>query len=111
MDGVRDSTFRRISGEGNMRNNLVSLYYDNTFADKYHLHFDGNYKGANNDKANATTYDNAQQQGINSTRIRTATFGLVKYILTFRLPKESSLWVHKIPIPTQRWIIGCLIRQ
>lgn len=78
---------RRISGEGNMRNNLVSLYYDNTFADKYHLHFDGNYKGANNDKANATTYDNAQRQGINSTQNQNSNLWAGKVYLDFPLAK------------------------
>ena len=78
---------RRIAGEGTTRNHLVSLYYDNTFSDKYHLHFDGNYKGANNDKSNATSYDDNLRQDINSTQSQNSTLWAGKAYLDFPLAK------------------------
>ncbi|WP_289740609.1 outer membrane beta-barrel family protein [Muribaculum intestinale] len=74
---------RRISGEGNTRNHLVSLYYDNTFADRYHFHFDGNYRGADNDKTNDTRYDYSRRQSINSTQDQNSTLWAGKAYLDF----------------------------
>ncbi|WP_288084531.1 MULTISPECIES: outer membrane beta-barrel family protein [Bacteroidales] len=74
---------RRISGEGNTRNHLVSLYYDNTFADRYHFHFDGNYRGADNDKTNDTRYDHSRRQSINSTQDQNSTLWAGKAYLDF----------------------------
>lgn len=74
---------RRISGEGNTRNHLVSLYYDNTFAERYHFHFDGNYRGANNDKTNDTSYDDNRRQSINSTQNQNSTLWAGKAYLDF----------------------------
>lgn len=76
---------RRISGEGNARNHLVSIYYDNTFADKYHFHFDGNYRGANNDKNNDTKYENNQRQNINSIQDQNSTLWAGKGYFDFPL--------------------------
>ncbi|MDE6812743.1 MAG: hypothetical protein K2J28_02775, partial [Duncaniella sp.] len=33
---------------GNTKNHLISVYYDNIFRGKYHLHFDGNFRGIEN---------------------------------------------------------------
>ena len=74
---------RRISGEGNTRNHLVSLYYDNTFAERYHFHFDGNYRGADNDKTNDTRYDHSRRQSINSTQDQNSTLWAGKAYLDF----------------------------
>lgn len=74
---------RRISGEGNTRNHLVSLYYDNTFSERYHFHFDGNYRGANNDKTNDTSYDDNRRQSINSTQNQNSTLWAGKAYLDF----------------------------
>lgn len=76
---------RRISGEGNTRNHLVSLYYDNTFSDKYHFHFDGNYRGADNDKASETVYDDSQRQSVSSVQDQTSTLWAGKAYLDFPL--------------------------
>lgn len=76
---------RTISGEGKTRNHLVSLYYDNIFADRYHFHFDGNYRGADNDKTSDTHYDNSQRQSINSTQNQNSTLWAGKAYLDFPL--------------------------
>lgn len=71
----------RISGKGDMRNHLVSLYYDNTFSDKYHFHFDGNYSGANGDKTNVASYPN--RQSVNSRQYQSSSFWAGKAYLDF----------------------------
>lgn len=76
---------RTISGEGNTRNHLVSLYYDNIFADRYHFHFDANYRGADNDKTSNTSYDNSRRQSINSTQDQNSTLWAGKAYLDFPL--------------------------
>lgn len=74
---------RIIASEGNTRNHLVSLYYDNIFADKYHLHFDGNYRGANNDKTSDTSYDGNRRQNISSTQDQNSTLWAGKAYIDF----------------------------
>lgn len=70
---------RDIAGEGNTRNHLVSVYYDNTFTDKYHLHFDGNFRDINSDKNSSTAYAANKLPDVNSTQKR-----------------NSYLWVGKL---------------
>ena len=77
--------YRKISGKGDTRNHLVSLYYDNTLGDKYHLHFDGNFKGANNDKHSNTSYNNETLQAVNSTQNQNSSLWAGKLYLDFPL--------------------------
>ncbi len=54
---------RRISSQSH----LVSLYYDNRFADRYHLHFDGNVRMSTGDTDVATSYPDSRYQTVRST--------------------------------------------
>ena len=64
---------------------LASLYYENTFAEKYLLHFDGDFRQsrANNDVA--TTYPESTATAVNSTDERTSTLWAAKLFFKFPL--------------------------
>lgn len=74
---------RNIASEGNTRNHLVSLYYDNTFADRYHLHFDGNFRGIDSDKKSSTMYESNNLPEVNSTQQRNSHLWAGKLYLDF----------------------------
>ena len=74
---------RKISSEGNMRNHLISIYYDNMFVGNKHFHFDGNYRGSNDDKFNETSYKSYQRQNVNSVQNQTSTLWAGKAYLDF----------------------------
>ena len=66
---------------------LVSMYYENTFADKFLLHFDGDYRNSVADNSVATTYPDATADDVNSTDRRHSTLFAGKLYLNFPLAK------------------------
>ena len=66
---------------------LVSLYYENTFAEKYRLHFDGDFRRSNESNSVATTYPASSNPAVNSTDDRTSTLWAGKLYLNFPLGK------------------------
>lgn len=66
---------------------LASLYYENTFAEKYRLHFDGDFRRSNESNSVATTYPASSNPAVNSTDNRTSTLWAGKLYLNFPLGK------------------------
>lgn len=76
---------RNIATDGKERNHLVSLYYDNTFSEKYHLHFDGNFRGDSSNKSSETSYPAVERVPVNSTQEQTSELWAGKLYLEFPL--------------------------
>lgn len=74
---------------------LASLYYENTFAEKYLLHFDGDFRRSYQSNIVATTYPTSSNPAVNSTDKRTSTLWAGKLYLN--LP----LWNGDFTIGTQ----------
>lgn len=66
---------------------LASLYYENTFAGKYRLHFDGDFRRSDESNSVATTYPASSDPAVNSTDDRTSTLWAGKLYLNFPLGK------------------------
>lgn len=69
------------------RSHLASLYYENTFAEKYLLHFDGDFRRSNENNSVATTYTDSSNPAVNSTDERTSTLWAGKLYLNFPVGK------------------------
>lgn len=74
---------------------LASLYYENTFADKYLLHLDGDFRSACDANDVATTYPSSTTPAVNSTDKRTSTLWACKLYLNF------PLWNGEFTVGTQ----------
>ena len=74
---------------------LASLYYENTFADKYLIHFDGDFRSAYDANDVTTTYPQTATAAVNSTDKRTSTLWAGKLYLNF------PLWNGEFTIGTQ----------
>lgn len=74
---------------------LASLYYENTFAEKYLLHFDGDFRRSNESNTVATTYPASSFPAVNSTDERTSTLWAGKLYLNF------PLWNGDFTVGTQ----------
>lgn len=66
---------------------LASIYYENTFAGKYRLHFDGDFRRSGECNSVATTYPASSDPAVNSTDDRTSTLWAEKLYLNFPLGK------------------------
>ena len=66
---------------------LASIYYENTFAEKYLLHFDGDFRRSNESNSVATTYPVSSDPAVNSTDERASTLWAGKLYLNFPLGK------------------------
>lgn len=66
---------------------LASLYYENTFAEKYLLHFDGDFRRSNDNNRVATTYPESAIPAVNSADERSSTLWAGKIYLSFPLWK------------------------
>lgn len=66
---------------------LASLYYENTFADRYLLHFDGDFRQSRETNIVATTYPESANPEVNSTDRRKSTLWAGKLYLNFPLGK------------------------
>ena len=78
---------RIINNNTQAHSNLVSIYYHNIFADKYLLHFDGDYSRSVADHSVATTYPDATSDDVMSADSRHSTLWAGKLYLNFPLAK------------------------
>lgn len=74
---------------------LVSLYYENLLADKFQLHFDGDFRSARENNSVSTTYPESANPAVNSTDKRSSTLWAGKLYLN--LP----LWNGEFTVGTQ----------
>lgn len=74
---------------------LASLYYENTFAEKYLLHFDGDFRRSNEKNNVVTTYPATVTPAVNSTDERKSTLWAGKLYLNF------PLWNGEFTVGTQ----------
>lgn len=78
---------RVIDKSTRAHSHLVSMYYENTFADKYLLHFDGDFKHSVSDNSVATTYPDDTIDNVSSTDSRNSTLWAAKLYMNFPLAK------------------------
>lgn len=76
---------RVIDSRIRSRSHFVSLYYENKFADKYVLHFDGDFKRSVADNNVATIYPESVSQDVESSDKRNSTLMAAKLYLNFPL--------------------------
>lgn len=74
---------------------LASLYYDNIFAGKFRLHFDGDFRRSEEDSDVATTYPESTAADVNSADKRKSTLWAGKLYL------DLPLWNGNLTIGTQ----------
>ncbi len=74
---------------------LASLYYENTFAEKYLLHFDGDFRRSTAYNDVTTTYPASDNAAVNSTDERNSTLWAGKLYLNF------PLWNGDFTVGTQ----------
>ncbi len=86
---------REIDKHIRAHSHLASLYYENTFADRYLLHFDGDFRRSNESNSVATTYPASSYPAVNSTDERTSTLWAGKLYLNF------PLWKGDFTVGTQ----------
>ena len=86
---------RNIDRNTRAHSHLASLYYENTFAEKYLLHFDGDFRRSYQSNIVATTYPTSSNPAVNSTDKRTSTLWAGKLYLN--LP----LWNGDFTVGTQ----------
>ena len=86
---------RDIAKQIRSYSHLASLYYENTFGDKYLLHFDGDFRNSHANNSMATTYSESATPAVNSTDCRTSTLWAGKLYLNF------PLWNGDFTIGTQ----------
>lgn len=78
---------REIDKHIRAQSHLASLYYENTFAEKYLLHFDGDFRRSNENNSVATTYTDSSNPAVNSTDERASTLWAGKLYLNFPVGK------------------------
>ena len=86
---------REIDKRIRAHSHFASVYYENTFADKYLLHFDGDFKTSKADNRTATTYPDANADNVNSTDYRNSTLWAGKLYL------RCPLWNGDFTVGTQ----------
>ncbi|MCD8235893.1 MAG: outer membrane beta-barrel protein [Prevotellaceae bacterium] len=86
---------REIDKRIRAHSHFASVYYENTFADKYLLHFDGDFKTSKADNRVATTYPDTSADDVNSTDCRNSTFWAGKLYL------RCPLWNGDFTVGTQ----------
>ncbi|MDE7472339.1 MAG: outer membrane beta-barrel protein [Muribaculaceae bacterium] len=77
------------------RGHLLSAYYDNTFAERYHLHFDGDYRRSVARNGVLTAYPDGSTADVSSTDRRTSSLWAGKLYLDF------PLWQGDFTVGTQ----------
>ena len=90
-DAIQDEIEKQIKARGH----LVSMYYENTLADKFRLHFDGDFKSSVQNNSVATTYPDGSNPDVNSNDKRNSTLWAGKLYLN--LP----LWKGDFTVGTQ----------
>lgn len=86
---------REIDKRIRAHSHLASAYYENTFAGKYLLHFDGDFRLSRDNSSVETTYTSPTNPDVNSTDKRKSTLWAAKLYLNF------PLWNGDFTIGTQ----------
>lgn len=86
-DGPRIS--RDISTGVHAHSHRGAIYYDNTFASRYLIHFDGDYKHSYSDNNVQTSYPGGKIDDVNSFDKRRSSFWAGKLYLSFPWAKGS----------------------
>ena len=86
---------REIDKHIRAHSHLASLYYENSFADRYLLHFDGDFRRSTESNSVATTYPASSNPAVNSTDERTSNLWAGKLYLNF------PLWKGEFTVGTQ----------
>lgn len=86
---------REIDKRIRAHSHFASVYYENTLADKYLLHFDGDFKTSKADNRTATTYPDTSADDVNSTDYRNSTLWAGKLYL------RCPLWNGDFTVGTQ----------
>ncbi|MDE6154261.1 MAG: TonB-dependent receptor, partial [Muribaculaceae bacterium] len=86
---------REIDKRIRAHSHLASLYYENTFADKYLLHFDGDFKQSVARNNVATFYTESSNPDVNSADERNSTLWAGKLYLNF------PIWNGDFTVGTQ----------
>lgn len=86
---------REIDKRIRANSHLASLYYENRFAEKYLLHFDGDFRQSNQKNDVATTYPHSNNSDVNANDRRTSTLWAGKLYLNF------PLWNGEFTVGTQ----------
>ncbi len=86
---------REIDKDTRAGSHLFSAYFENTFADKYLLHFDGDFKQSSGKNSIGTTYPESAQPDVNSTDHRESK------ICAGKLYLEFPLWNGSFTVGTQ----------
>lgn len=74
---------------------LASVYYENTFANKYRIHFDGDFRISEGNSSVATTYPESADPDVNSTDKRKSSLWAAKLYLDY------PIWNGNFTIGTQ----------
>lgn len=86
---------REIEKRIRAHSHLASVYYENTFADKYLVHFDGDYRHSRDRNSVSTAYPESANSAVNSTDERNTTLWAGKLYLKF------PLWRGDFTVGTQ----------
>ncbi|MDE6341804.1 MAG: outer membrane beta-barrel family protein [Muribaculaceae bacterium] len=86
---------RDINKHVRAQSHLASLYYENTFADRYLLHYDGDFRSSDEANNVATTYPLSTIPAVNSTDKRTSTLWAGKLYMNF------PIWNGEFSVGTQ----------
>lgn len=86
---------REIGKRIRAHSHLASVYYENTFSDKYLLHFDGDFHQSYNNNNVTTSYPGSSNPDVNSTDIRESTLWAGKLYMNF------PLWNGDFTVGTQ----------
>lgn len=95
LDYTNAPLLRFIDKQLRAHSHQASLYYENCFADKCLLHFDGDFKQSRDNSGVATTYPEATNPDVNSTSLRKSTLWAGKLYLNI------PLWNGGFTIGTQ----------
>lgn len=80
---------RDINRDVEGHSHLVSVYYDNLFGEKYHLHFDGNYRSSMSKNNVTTSYPDSEISDVASNDKRRSTLWAGKMYTDFPLWRGS----------------------
>ena len=86
---------REIDKHVRSHSHLASVYYENTFADKYVVHFDGDFQQSEANNNVVTTYPDAVNSDVKSNDQRKSTLLAGKLYLNF------TLWGGDLTVGTQ----------
>ena len=86
---------REIDKHVRSHSHLASVYYENTFADKYVVHFDGDFRQSEANNNVVTTYPDAVNSDVKSNDQRKSTLLAGKLYLNF------TLWGGDLTVGTQ----------